>query len=214
MDSDNGCEDVLPDAEVVGDRLLVLFDRQLAKVENLTALISGISIFGLMLFAIANIGLRKIFNYPIFGYIDVVEVTMILFAVLAISQCQRLAGHVRMELVLNALKGRVLWTSEALASLVAIAVTAVLIRYSWDYFLNAYINGDSTIDAEISTWPAKLVVPVAMTILLARLLLQFWGYLRLVVDPEREPLAVPMIESVTEQAKHEIEGAGVVVGDE
>ncbi len=196
-----------------GDRFVVRLDRALAVIENATALISGVTIFGLMLFAIANIALRKIFNFPIFGYIDVVELTMIVFALAAISYCQRIGGHVRMELVLGAMKGRLLWISEAIATLVAIFVVLVLIRYSWDYFLNAYINGDSTIDAELSTWPAKLVVPVVMTVLATRLGLQLWGYLRLAIDPARTPLAVPLIENVEEQARHEIEEAGITVND-
>ena len=37
-------------------------------------------------------------------------------------------------------------------------------------------------DIKLPLWPAKLVVPLMLTVLLARLALQLWGNLRLVAD--------------------------------
>lgn len=203
--------------------LLVRFDHALARVEFVSAAIAGLTIFFLMLFAIVNITLRKFSDFllasgidtlpgwigPVFGYIDVVELSMVLFAVLCISYTQRLGGHVRMEIMLNRLSGRPLWMLEALTTLMAIGVIAVLARYSINYFLDAYTIGDSTIDAELPTWPAKLMIPIAFAILLARLSLQFAGFIRLAIDPDAEPQAVPLIAQAEEQARHEIEGATV-----
>ena len=67
--------------------------------------------------------------------------------------------------------------------------------------------GDSTIDIRLPTWPSKLIIPVALSLLLLRLLMQVYGYARLVADPSREPVAVPVIEKVEEVAQHEIEEA-------
>lgn len=201
--------------------LLGRLDRALARIESVTAALAGLTIFFLMLFAIVNIALRKLSDFllwadvqskpdwinPVFGYIDVVELSMVLFAVLCISYTQRLGGHVRMEIVLMRMTGRKLWIIEALTTLAALAVIAVLARYSVNYFLDAYNIGDSTIDAELPTWPAKLMVPVAFTILMARLTLQFIGFVRLAIDPTKPPLAVPLIERAEEVARHEIEGA-------
>jgi C4-dicarboxylate transporter DctQ subunit len=200
--------------------LLGRLDHALARVEFATAAISGLTIFFLMFFAIINISLRKLSDLflwmevdkpswvnPIFGYIDVVELSMVLFAVLSISYTQQLGGHVRMEILLNKVTGRKLWIVEAATTLAAFAIIAILMRYSINYFLNAYTIGDSTIDAELPTWPAKLMVPVAFTILLGRLSLQFCGFTRLAISPDKQPLAVPLIQQVEEVARHEIEGA-------
>lgn len=213
----------MSDSALHGGSLLGRLDHALARTEFVTAAIAGLTIFFLMLFAILNIALRKISDFllwagveskpdwinPIFGYIDVVELSMVLFAVLCISYTQRLGGHVRMEILLNRLSGRPLWIIEALTTLAAIAVIAVLMRYSINYFLDAYNIGDSTIDAELPTWPAKLVIPIAFTILLARLVLQFIGFVRLAAHPQDTPVAVPTIEKAEELARHEIEGATV-----
>lgn len=207
--------------------LLASLDRVLARVEFVTAVIGGATIFFLMLFAIVNIALRKLSDFllaagfdakpdwvgPVYGYIDVVELSMVLFAVLAISYTQRLGGHVRMEILLTRLEGRPLWIVEALTTLAAFAIIAVLGIYSINYFLDAYNIGDSTIDAELPTWPAKLMVPVAFAILLARLALQFVGFVRLAIDPAALPVAVPLIEKSEELARHEIESAIVERGE-
>ena len=183
-------------------------DRLLGAVENSLNLMAGALIFALMLIGVAQIVLRTLFDAPIFGYIDIVEVSMVGFAVLSIGFVQRVGGHVRMELLLSRLTGRSLWLLEALGSALAAFIVAVLIPYSYRHFERAFEFGDSTIDIELVTWPAKLIVPVALSLLLLRLLLQLAGYLRLVAHPQREAVAVPTMKSVAAQAQEEIALAG------
>src|SRR3546814_5105894 len=90
---------------------------------------------------------------------------------------------------------------EAIAVLIGIIVIAVLIWYGFEHALRAYRLGDSTIDLRLPVWPAKLVVPIAFIVLWLRLLIQFLGYARLAVDPDKEPLAVPLVQDVREPAK-------------
>ena len=185
-------------------RLLDAGDRLLGRVENGLNLCAGVLIFALMLLGVVQIVLRTVFNAPIFGYIDVVEVSMVGFAVLSIAFVQRVGGHVRMEMLIGKLAGRVKWLVEALGTGLAAFIVAVLIPYSWDHFQRAFEFGDSTIDIELVTWPAKLVVPVALSVLLLRLALQFGGYLRLAAAPGLEPVAVPSIKDAAERAQEEI----------
>ena len=188
-------------------RGLARADSRLGWVENRLNLLAGILIFGLMFLGVAQIVLRTVFRAPIFGYIDVVEVSMVGFAVLAISFVQRVGGHVRMELVVARFKGRALWIAEAVGTALAIFIVAVLIPYAYRHFERAFNFGDSTIDIEIVTWPAKLAVPVALSVLLLRLVLQLAGYLRLAVHPGWEPVAVPLLKDVEETAAEEISHA-------
>ena len=185
-------------------------DRALGVVENAFHLLAGGLIFALMLLGVAQIVLRVAFDAPILGYIDIVEVSMVGFAVLSIAFVQRVGGHVRMELVLSRLRGRALWLVEAGGVSLAAFIVAVLIPYSYAHFERAYLFGDSTIDIELPTWPAKLVVPLALGLLLLRLLLQCAGYLRLARHPQRPPVAVPVLEDAATQARREI---ALAVGD-
>ena len=179
-------------------------DRALGRVENAFNLFAGGLVFALMLLGVAQILLRVAFDAPIFGYIDIVEVSMVGFAVLSIAFVQRVGGHVRMELVLSRLRGRALWLVEAGGALVAAFIVAVLIPYSYMHFARAFSFGDSTIDIELPTWPAKLVVPVALALLLLRLLVQCAGYLRLARHPHQAPVAVPVLQDAATQARREI----------
>ncbi len=180
-------------------------DRQLGHIENTLNIAAGLMIFALMFLGVAQIVLRAVFRDPIYGYIDIVEVSMVGFALMSISYVQRIGGHVRMELLIGKLKGRAHWLAEFVGALVTAGIVAVLIPGSYSHFLRAYNFGDSTIDIELLTWPSKLVVPVALSILLGRIILQVLGYLRLAIDPDRTPIAVPVLKSVEEQAEEEIE---------
>ena len=179
-------------------------DRLLGTLENGLNLCAGVLIFALMLLGVAQIVLRTVFDAPIFGYIDVVEVSMVGFAVLSIAYVQRVGAHVRMEILVSRLKGRWLWLTEMGGTALAAFIVGVLIPYAWRHFERAFDFGDSTIDIELVTWPAKLVVPVALSVLLVRLIVQLAGYWRLVLHPGLEPVAVPTIQDATAQAEAEI----------
>ena len=148
---------------------------------------------------------RKLINLPVPGYVDVIEFMMTVFAFLSIAYTQRLGGHVRMEIILKRFRGRTLWIVESLGTLTIIGIVAILAWYGYEHFLRAWTIGDSTIDIEIPLWPSKLLVPVAFAVLLVRLFIQLLGFLRLSAHPEAEPVGIPLIESVDEQAQHEIE---------
>lgn len=180
-------------------------DKQLGHIENFLNITAGLIIFALMFLGVFQIILRAAFRSPIYGYIDIVEVSMVGFALMSISYVQRIGGHVRMELLITRFNGRTHWLAEMIGSIVTGAIVAILIPGSYNHFLRAYNFGDSTIDIELLTWPSKLVVPLALAILLMRIIIQTLGYFRLVVDPSRTPIGIPLIKSVERQAEEEIE---------
>ena len=188
-------------------RAIGLVDRALGRIENGLNLCAGLLIFCLMLLGVAQITLRAVFRAPIFGYIDIVETAMVGFAVLSIAFVQRMGGHVRMELVVARLAGRSRWWVEAFGTALAVFIVAVLIPYSHQHFQRAFAFGDSTIDIELATWPAKLLVPAALSVLLARLIVQLAAYLRLAVHPALTPVAAPSVKGAAERAAEEIQAA-------
>ena len=191
--------------------LLSAFDRRLGAVETGFNLFASFAIFALMLLGVWQVLGRTLFNAPVRGYIDFVELSVSTFAFLGIAYCQRLGGHVRMEMILKPMRGRLLWGTEIFGTLVALAVVGVLIWYGWGHFLRAYQLGDSTIDAELPVWPSKLAVPVAFGLLWLRLLVQFAGFVRLAIDPQRRPVAVATVLSAEQLAEQEIEDSIRVV---
>jgi len=188
-------------------------DRAVHLVERVTALLSGFGIFAMMMLGVAQIVLRKVLNWPIPSYIDIVEIMMTFLVFLGLAYTERLGGHIRMEIFVSYLKGRTLWLFELTGVIIGLFVCAVLIEYSWDHAIRAYNSGDSTIDIQLLWWPSKMVVPAALTLLFIRLLVSLWGYLRLVIDPTAPPIGVPEIIDVEEQARRDVEAAGVDISN-
>ena len=160
-----------------------------------------------MFIGVFQVVARTVFGTAIYGYIDWIEQSSALFAFLGVAYCQRLGGHIRMDLVLRLLPKRALWVVEAFAIFVALVIVTLLIDSSFGNFYRALHLGDSTMDIKLPVWPSKLMVPVALSVLWVRLIMQLIGYLRLVAHPYAQPRGVPVLSSVEEQARTEIEEA-------
>lgn len=178
-------------------------DRIFFKLESALNLFGGVVIFLLVLLATANVLGRWILSMPISGYIDWVEQAMAFFAFLGVAYTQRGGGHIRMDILIGNMHGRPLWFVELVSCILMLMVTLVLIYGSWLHFLRAYKIGDSSLDINLPTWPAKLVVPIALSVLSIRLLLQIWGYGRAFVSGDKSPIAVPLIEDAAAVAAAE-----------
>ncbi|MEZ5816557.1 MAG: TRAP transporter small permease [Hyphomicrobiaceae bacterium] len=197
-----------------GGGALGAVDRAFFAVEKAMALISAICIFGLMFVGVWQVLARKLFNAPIYGYIDIVEIAMTTFAFIAISYTERLGGHVRMEILASRMRGRFLWLTEVIGVLIGLFVVATLAYYSYTHFLRAWDSGDSTMDLELPWWPSKLLVTVALVLLFIRLLISLWGYLRMLANPDLKPVGVPLIASLDEVAEETARvGAGELEAD-
>lgn len=193
------------------DSTLSRLDRALLKLEYVMILIGGLTVFGLMLLAVFSVGGRNFFNSPLPGYVDWIEQLMPVIAIFGVSYVRREGGHIRMDIVVGALKGRALWLAELLTTLAILLVAVLLLWGSWDHFLRSFDLGqpmwsrDSSMDIGLPIWPAKLIVPAALAVLVLRLCLQIWGYLRALVHNIETPVAVPLMADVATQAAMEAE---------
>ena len=189
--------------------LLSRLDKQLVKLERFFALLSGLAVFSLMFLAAYSVGGRKFFGSPMAGYVDWIEMLMPLIAFMSIAYVQRDGGHIRMDIVIGQLKGRALWAAELLSVILILLLIVGLIWGSWAHFDRSFDfsrplwSRDSTIDIGLPVWPSKILVPVAFSVLCLRLLIQIWAYGRAFVLGLERPVAVPLIQSVAEQAASE-----------
>ncbi len=198
------------------DTALSRADRTWLKLEAFLNLISGMVIFALVILACYNVIGRKIFNAPVPGYVDWTEQFMATFAFLGLAYCQREGGHIRMDILVGALRGRVLWAAEWLSVLFMLLLTTALIYGTWFHFDRSFDwnaplwSRDSSIDIALPLWPAKILVPLSLGILWIRLVLQLWGFGRAFRENTDRPVAVPLIEDAATQANKEaktVEGA-------
>lgn len=190
---------------------LSMLDQALFRLESKLALVSGLAVFSLMLLAVVSVTGRNFFNAPLPGYVDWIEQAMPLIAFMGVSFTQRLGGHIRMDLFVSMVSGRVLWIVEWLTTFVILLVMLVLVYGTYHHFLRSFDFGspwwsrDSSMDIAIPLWPAKLLAPIAFSVLSLRLCLQLWAYGRAIKTGDLEPVAVPLIEDAATQASKEAE---------
>lgn len=191
--------------------LLSRLDKALLPLERFSALLSGLAIFSLMFLAVYSVGGRRFFASPMLGYVDYIEAMMPIIAIMGISYVQRDGTHIRMDMLVGALRGRLLWLFELISVLLMLVLITALVWGAWEHFGRSFdcsrpfCSRDSSIDVNIPIWPSKLVVPIAFGILVMRLLLQVVGYGRALILGLENPVAVPLQLSVAEQAKLEAE---------
>lgn len=184
-------------------------DRALEPVERFFAFISGVFAFGLMFLAVVSVTGRNGFNEPLPGYVDWIESAMPFIAIFGVSYVLRNGGHIRMDILVGQLRGRLLWLVEFLTTFGVLILILALVWGTWAHFDRSFdwnapnFSRDSSIDIGLPIWPSKLVVPVAFSVMALRLVVQLLAYGRAFVLGSERPVAVPLIQSVAEQAAAE-----------
>jgi TRAP-type C4-dicarboxylate transport system permease small subunit len=204
-------------AVITDDSLLSRLDQGLYRLERAFGLVSGVAVFALMLLAVYSVGGRNIFNSPVQGYVDLIEMAMPLIAIMGVSYTQRDGGHIRMDILVGRLRGRALWTAEFITTFLVLVLILLLIWGSWAHFQRSFDfaaplwSRDSSIDIKLPIWPAKLIVPVAFSVLALRLMLQLYSYGLAIKSGTDEPVGVPLVEDAATIAARE---AAAVTGRE
>jgi TRAP-type C4-dicarboxylate transport system permease small subunit len=180
-------------------------ERRLYRIEGVFALISGLAVLALMILAVVSVGGRNLFNAPLPGYVDWIQMAMPLIAFMGIAYAQRDGVHIRMDILIGRLRGRPLWLAEFLTALATLILIVLLVWGSWAHFQRSFDWGaqnwsrDSTIDIGLPIWPAKILVPIAFSLMGLRLVLQLWGY-GVGIVKGGEPAGVPLMKSAAELA--------------
>jgi len=182
-------------------------DLLLLRLERIFALISGLAVFSLMVLAVISVSGRNAFNAPLPGYVDWIEQAMPLIAFMGISYVMREGAHIRMDIFVGQLRGRLLYAAELLTTLPVLLLMVLLLWGSWALFARSFDfaapmwSRDSSMDIALPIWPAKLMAPLAFGVLCLRLCLQLWAYGRAIVTGLA--IAVPLIADAATQARME-----------
>jgi TRAP-type C4-dicarboxylate transport system permease small subunit len=191
------------------DSLLSRIDQALLRVERVFALVSGLAVFALMILAVVSVSGRNAFNNPLPGYVDWIEQAMPLIAFMGISFVMREGGHIRMDILVGRLRGRLLYVVELITTIAILVLMVLLVWGTWAHFARSFDfaapmwSRDSSMDIALPIWPAKLLAPVAFFVLCLRLLLQIWAYGRAIRTGTA--IAVPLIADAAKQARMEAE---------
>lgn len=189
------------------DSTLSKIDKTFLKLEKFLALLSGLAVFSLMILAVVSVTGRNGFGQPLPGYVDYIEQLMPLIAFMGASYVMREGAHIRMDIVVGRLRGRLLYTVELITTLAVLALMVLLVWGTWSHFQRSFDfaapmwSRDSSMDIALPIWPAKLLAPVAFAVLSLRLGLQAWAYGRAIRTGRA--VGVPIVADAAKQAKME-----------
>jgi C4-dicarboxylate transporter DctQ subunit len=142
-------------------------------MEDWLNLASVFIIMFLMFFASAEILGRYIFNAPIPGHVEIVELIMAGIVFFGIAYTERVGGHVRMELfVTRVLKGRAYHIAEVITATMSLFVYIFILVYTFKATLFAFQVGDNTAYLYWPTWPSKFAVPLGSFFLCMRFVIE------------------------------------------
>lgn len=191
--------------------LVSRLDHGLYRIEMAIALLSGVTVLLLILLAVVSVFGRNFFNQPLPGYVDWIEQAMPLIAFMGISYLQRDGGHIRMDILVGRLRGRALYLFEAITTLAILVLMVLLVWGTWAHFQRSFDFGspmwsrDSSLDIALPIWPAKLLAPIAFSLICIRLSMQLWAYIRAFIRSDKTPIAVPVVLDAATQAATEAE---------
>ena len=106
-----------------------------------------------------------------------------------------------------------LWLFEFTGNLATLLIVVLMIWGTWQNFENAWLLGDSSMDAQIPVWPPKLIIFVGFCLLFVRCVIAFIGYIRLILEPDAEPIGVPISPTVADIAESEAASARDAIAD-
>jgi len=130
---------------------------------------------------------------------------------MGVSYVQRDGGHVRMDMVVGALRGRLLYLAAFITTLAVLILIVLLIWGTWSHFTRSFDltaplwSRDSSMDIALPIWPAKLLAPIAFSVLGLRLMLQLWAYAKAFLTNAQTAIGVPLVVDAATQAALEAE---------
>jgi len=155
--------------------------RGLEAVETVLNLLSAVTLFLLMFYVTAEVGMRYLFNRPLPGHLEATQLMIAPAVFLALSWVQARRGHVGMDLLYARLSPLGQAAADCVTQAVALVTFATITWFSWLSTLDAWQVGDVTPTANLSTWWSKAAVPLGAGLLCIRLLMQLGASLAALV---------------------------------
>ena len=143
------------------------------------AVLSGLSIVGLMLLTSVDVVLRALVGSGVDGSIEIAQVALVATVFAGVMSSEVAHVHVRTPLLTERLSPRVARLVRACGSVIAIGIVGWSAIGAWRVGLESARNGEFQFGlTQIPIWPAKLIVAIGLTGLLAALALNLYLGLR------------------------------------
>ncbi len=156
------------------DPAVALVDR----LVRLIALLGGVVLLGLMLLTVVDVGLRYVFNAPIFGAQDVAKLGLLIVVACSFAYGGRVGAHVAVDLLgFVAPQGLLRWTDLLVRCGAAVMLTIV----AWQSYLNglgAAEYGEASTLLAIPFLPFYFIIAIGLLLYVVVLVVEAWVGLR------------------------------------
>jgi C4-dicarboxylate transporter DctQ subunit len=164
-------------------KLMALFDH----VVNGMIFLAGLILVFIMLSVCLEVILRYFLNRPQVWVTEVTEVLLLYITFLGTTWLLRQEGHVKVDILLNRLKPRMLALlgifSSAIGILVSITLTVSGFQLTWDYVQRGIYTPTAM---EIPVWIIIVIIPVGSLMLLVQFIRRGWLHIAgLVIETEK-----------------------------
>ncbi len=137
--------------------------RHLDPVRLLT-IAGALALAVMMLWTMVDIGARIIFNKPLHGTLDLVEVTLVLVAFLALPECFRRDEQIKVDLFDAAVGSRTLAAMRLAGEIATLAFLALLAVTLLQPLVDAYRFGDQKPDLPVPIHLLLLAIELALVV--------------------------------------------------
>jgi TRAP-type C4-dicarboxylate transport system permease small subunit len=159
------------------------FTKCFDSAEKISAVVAGYVIVCLMLLTVLDVAVRAIAGESIEGVYTLSELLMVAVCFLATAFTQKENAHVTMDFLMVRLKGRILNYTEVFASILSVAICALL-------SYRATVEAIGAVEMKLvaagtvpwPAWPFKIAVAFGFLLLLIRVSIQFTQKLRLLLS--------------------------------
>lgn len=122
---------------------------------------------------ITDVFLRYVFNSPFIWSLEFNEWMLLMIFALAIPECTRQNGHIRMELVIANLSPRIQAMLDSVYVACGIGLFYLLARHEWEEFLFSYELNRITEYVQLPVWGQHLAIFIMCVILIFFYVMRF-----------------------------------------
>jgi len=173
---------VTPEPSIDTGSFIARADHAVLMIEQgLNMAAAGLIIF-LVFFCTAAVGARYLFNSPLKGYEDFAEMIMAVIIFFGLSYTQWAGEHVRLEVLIDRIKGRLHEILEFISIFLALFVFSFITAYCFKGTLASYEVHDVSLTIYWPIWPAKLCLAIGSLLLCARFVVQLFQHAVLAIS--------------------------------
>ncbi len=131
---------------------------------RLLAVIAGLCLVVMVTVIAAGVVMRYVFSAPILGVNEIVQMTAVALAMLALPQATAVGAHVRVDLFDKPLGRWGRFAGDILSRGLVIWATYYLCRRAWAKMFDAVTYGEATNMLQLPLWPAYAAVFAGMAL--------------------------------------------------